>query len=240
VKQFLGEMMGTFLLVFIGCGSLALFSGQPWLIAFCWGAGVTLAIFLTRDLSGAQLNPAISCTLLAAGKQGLNKLPVYLFGQFLGAFLAAAVLFTMIKPVPSLLTAKIFADYYAVAVPLAFWAEFAGTFVLATVVLALVSPKNVPRNLVPFLIGITVSLIILVIGPLTMAGINPARDFGPRLFTYWFGFGSQVFIPGSFSVYVFAPILGGITAALIFRSRWRCLLIKIITSLYGFVYCLET
>jgi glycerol uptake facilitator protein len=220
VKQFLGELMGTFLLVFIGCGSLALFSGQPWLIAFYWGAGVTLAIILTRDLSGAQLNPAISCALLAAGKQGLGKLPIYIFGQFLGAFLAAAALFALIKPAPSLLTAKIFADYYSVAVPLAFWAEFAGTFVLAAVALALVSQKNVPRDLAPFLIGLTVSLVILVIGPLTMAGINPARDLGPRLFTYWFGFGSQVFIPGFFSVYVLAPILGGITAALFFKRKF--------------------
>lgn len=99
----------------------------------------------------------------------------------------------------------------------AWLAEFLGTAILAIVVFSLIDTRNNARpqsNLAPVFIGLTVSALISVFAPLTQAGFNPARDFGPRLFAYMAGWG-QVAIPGLsdlswLTVYIIAPIVGGI------------------------------
>jgi len=99
----------------------------------------------------------------------------------------------------------------------AWLAECLGTAVLAIVVFALTDPRNLARpqsNLAPIFIGLTVSALISVLAPLTQACFNPARDFGPRLFAYFAGWGT-VAIPGPsdvswLTVYVLAPIVGAI------------------------------
>lgn len=96
-------------------------------------------------------------------------------------------------------------------------AEFLGTMILSCIVFALTDSKNSNRplsNLAPVFIGLTVSVLISVLAPLTQAGFNPARDFGPRLFAYFAGWGS-VAIPGLsdpswLTVYIVAPLLGAI------------------------------
>jgi glycerol uptake facilitator protein len=99
----------------------------------------------------------------------------------------------------------------------AWMAEFIGTAILAIVVFALIDQDNRGRpmgNMAPVFIGLTVSMLISVLAPLTQAGFNPARDFGPRLFAYFAGWGS-VAIPGFsdlswLTVYIFAPIAGAV------------------------------
>lgn len=96
-------------------------------------------------------------------------------------------------------------------------AEFLGTFILACMVFALIDAKNQGRpmaNLAPVFIGLTVSMLISVIAPLTQACFNPARDFGPRLVAYFAGWGS-VALPGLadlswLTVYILSPIAGAI------------------------------
>lgn len=111
--------------------------------------------------------------------------------------------------------------------PQAFAAEAVGTAFLGLFVFALTDPRNPGgsgRHLAPLFIGLTVSIIISVAGPLTQAGLNPARDFGPRLFTYLAGWGS-IAIPGPrndfFAVYILAPILGAILGAMIYHYLIR-------------------
>ena len=99
----------------------------------------------------------------------------------------------------------------------AWFAEFVGTAILAIVVFSLTDLRNSGRpqsNLAPVFIGLTVSALISVLAPLTQAGFNPARDFGPRLFAYLAGWG-QVAIPGLsdpswITVYIVAPIIGAV------------------------------
>jgi glycerol uptake facilitator protein len=101
--------------------------------------------------------------------------------------------------------------------PSAFLAEVLGTSILALVVFAVTDSRNQgapPSGLAPVLIGLTVAALISVIAPLTQACFNPARDFGPRLFAYFAGWGS-VALPGPrgvgfFTVYILAPLLGAI------------------------------
>jgi len=99
-KEFIGEMLGTFVLVLFGCGSVAvsvLFNEYHGLlqIALVWGIGVTLAIYLTRHLSCAHLNPAVSIAMVLSKRMKAGKLPVYLLSQFLGAFVAGLILYLL-------------------------------------------------------------------------------------------------------------------------------------------------
>jgi glycerol uptake facilitator protein len=100
---------------------------------------------------------------------------------------------------------------------MAILAEFIGTFILACVVFVVTDKRNEGRplaNLGPVFIGLTVSALISILAPLTQACLNPARDFGPRLFAYFAGWGS-VALPGLadlswLTVYILAPLAGAI------------------------------
>lgn len=248
-KEFKGETLGTFLLVLFGCGSVAtsvLFNAHQGLmqIAMVWGIGVTLAIYLTRHLSCAHLNPAVTLAMVVSKRMQFKKLPVYLAAQFLGAFLAGLAIYLFFSPsidafesahgivrgsAESVQTAKMFGEYYAapgsttvVSLPLAITAEAFGTFLLVLMIFALTEGCNVGRPseaLAPVFIGLTVSSIICLIAPLTQAGLNPARDFGPRMVAWIFGWGSAAFPDqsgGFFLVYILGPITGAALAALFF------------------------
>jgi glycerol uptake facilitator protein len=99
-------------------------------------------------------------------------------------------------------------------------AEAFGTFLLLLLIFALTEGCNVGRpsdTMAPVFIGLTVSSIICLVAPLTQAGLNPARDFGPRLVAWIAGWGKAAFpdsCGGFFWVYILAPIAGGILAAL--------------------------
>ncbi|MEI8115838.1 MAG: aquaporin, partial [Bacteroidia bacterium] len=144
----------------------------------------------------------------------------------------------------SVQTAKMFGEYYAVSgstavvsLPLAIGAEAFGTFLLLIMIFALTEGCNIGRPhdaMAPLFIGLTVSSIICLIAPLTQAGLNPARDFGPRMVAWMAGWGAAAFPDqsgGFFFVYILGPMIGGILAALFFvyvlepamkRSSIRC------------------
>ncbi len=248
-KEFIGETLGTFLLVLFGRGSVAvsvLFGAYQGImqIAMVWGIGVTLAIYLTRHLSCAHLNPAVSVAMVMGRRMLARKLPVYLIAQFTGAILAGFVIYLLFGPSisayeslhkiirgtpESVQTARMFGEYYnsagsaaVVSLPLAIGAETFGTFVLLLMIFALTEGCNVGRPddaLAPLFIGLTVSSIICLVAPLTQAGLNPARDFGPRLVAWVTGWGPAAFpdqVGGFFIVYMLGPVVGGILASLFF------------------------
>lgn len=237
------------MLVLFGCGSVAvtiLFNAHQGLmqIALAWGIGVTLAIYLTRHLSCAHLNPAVTLAMWISKRMAARKVPAYLTGQFTGAILAGLIIYLLFGPsisayesthnivrgsAESVQTAKMFGEYYAapgslaiVSMPLAMAAEALGTFLLLLMIFALTEGCNVGRPndaMTPMFIGLTVTSIIGLIAPLTQAGLNPARDFGPRLIAWIFGWGSAAFPDqsgGFFFVYILAPIIGGMLASLFF------------------------
>jgi glycerol uptake facilitator protein len=247
--EFIGEALGTFILVLFGCGSVAvstLFNAYQGLlqIALAWGIGVTLAIYLTRHISCAHLNPAVSLAMVVGKRMKIRMLPAYILGQFLGAFLAGITIYLLFSPsisnyesmhgivrgaTNSIETAKMFGEYYMnsgssaiVSMPLAMGAEAFGTFILLLMIFALTEGCNVGRPdnaLAPLFIGLTVTSIICLIAPLTQAGLNPARDLGSRLVAWIFGWGDAAFPDqsgGFFFVYILAPLIGGILASIFF------------------------
>lgn len=213
-------------------------------IALMWGIGVTLAIYLTRHLSCAHLNPAVSLAMFVGKRMSIRKLPVYLAAQFVGAFVAALMIYLLFNPsiiafesahqiirgtTESIQTAKMFGEFYSVpgslaivSMPLAIGAEAFGTFLLVLMIFALTEGCNIGRpndTIAPLFIGLTVSSIICLIAPLTQAGLNPARDFGPRMVAWLTGWGDASFPDqsgGFFFVYILGPIVGGIFASLFF------------------------
>ena len=248
-REFIGEALGTFMLVLFGCGSIAvsvLFDAHQGLmqVGLVWGIGVTLAIYLTRHLSCAHLNPAVSLAMVVSGRMSFRKMPVYIGAQFAGAILAGLTLYMLFAPsigayedaqgivrgsTESVKTAMMFGEYYPnpgataiVSLPLAIGAEAFGTFLLVLMIFALTEGCNVGRPddaLAPVFVGLTVTSIICLIAPLTQAGLNPARDLGPRLVAWLMGWGDAAFpdhVGGFFHVYVLAPLLGGVVASLFF------------------------
>jgi glycerol uptake facilitator protein len=112
--------------------------------------------------------------------------------------------------------------YRQVPLVTAMFGEAIGTAFLACFVFALTEPRNpdTPRFMVPLFIGLAVSIIISIVAPLTQAGLNPARDFGPRLVSYIFGWGS-VAIPGArggfLTVYILSPVIGAVFGAGVYQ-----------------------
>jgi len=184
--------------------------------------------------------------MVTSKRMTIKKMPAYLLAQFLGAFLAGLVLYLFFNPstvvfenihyiirgtTESMNIAKMFGEYYqlpgstaSVSMPLAMLAEGFGTLLLVFMIFALTEGCNVGRpddNMTPIFIGLTVTSIICLIAPLTQAGLNPARDFGPRIVAWIFGWGATAFpdhTGGFFLVYILAPLLGGPIAGLMFTN----------------------
>ncbi|MCF6174780.1 MAG: aquaporin family protein [Victivallaceae bacterium] len=249
-RAFIGELIGTFILVLFGCGSVAtaiLFDAHKGLfdVAIIWGIGVTLAIYATRHLSCAHLNPAVSIAMVLGKRMSPKQLPTYIIAQFIGAFIAAATLYVLfyssianyesvhgiVRGTPaSIKTAMMFGEYYPnpgmvmakVSYINAFLAEGIGTFILIAMIFALTEGCNVGRpddRLAPLFIGLTVTVLICLLAPLTQAGINPARDLAPRLFAWLAGWRDAAFPDSQYGfivIYVISPIFGGTIASLLF------------------------
>ncbi len=216
-----------------------------WQVAVVWAIGVSLAIYATASYSGAHINPAITLVAFVYDRMPLVQVLVYWVSQLIGAMLAALLLYAIFAEIiveferqhgllrggpGSELSAMMFGEYFpnpaifgsdeaawrVVSLQRAFLAELTGTAVLAFIVGALTSERNMARphsGITAVIIGITVAAIISVIAPLTQAGLNPARDLGPRLVSHYLGWG-EIAIPGPrggwLSVYVAAPCLGAL------------------------------
>ena len=250
-RELVGEFLGTFLLVLLGCGSVAvtvLFGAHQGLmqVALVWGVAVALAIYLTRHLSYAHLNPAVSLAMVLAGRMAPGRLPLYVASQLAGAIAAGGFLLILFGPSisafeqahgivrgseASVKTAMLFGEFYpnpgteaVVSLPLAVFVEAFGTFLLVLLIFSLTEGCNVGRPddaLAPAFIGLTVASIIALLAPLTQAGLNPARDFGPRLVAWVGGWGDAAFPDrhgGFFWVYILAPMVGAALAALFFSK----------------------
>jgi len=223
-----GEFLGTFLLVFVGTSIVAvsvLFNAPGGLVplAAVWGLGVTLAIYATRHLSCAHLNPAVSLGMVLAGRMQPRLLLPYWAAQLVGGVAAGAcVLVVFHSPITgfesahgivrgapeSIRTAMLFGEYFPnpgfafpwfeLTIHTAMLVEGLGTFLLVTMIFLLTEGCNVGRPsdvLAPVFIGATVTVLIAITAPMTQTGINPARDLGPRIIAYLAGWG-RVAVPG--------------------------------------------
>lgn len=243
--QCLAEFLGTALLIFFGTGCVAALkvAGATfglWEISIIWGVGVSMAIYLTAGVSGAHLNPAVSIALCLFAGFERHKLPFYIAAQVAGAFCGAGLVYLLYSSLffeyenvhhivrgtaSSLELAAVFSTYPHPALSLgqAFAVEVIITAILMGVIMALTDDNNgLPRGaLAPLLIGLLIAVIGSAMGPLTGFAMNPARDFGPKLMTFFAGWGEITFTGGRsipyFLVPIFAPIVGACLGALAYR-----------------------
>ena len=191
-------------------------------ITIAWGLAVALAVYLTAKISGAHLNPAVTVTMAAYRGFSWSKVLPYCVAQTFGAFAAAALVYLNYRPAflrfdPDLTkTAGVFTTFPAFPdMPVAgFLDQVIGTALLLLLVMALTDDKNLapPAWLSPLLIGLVVVTIGMAFGGMHGYAINPARDFGPRLFTALAGFRNNGLTDGSlrFVTPIFAPLIGGL------------------------------
>ena len=236
----IAEFFGTMVLILFGDGCVACFGlfkdlgfTFTWpVIIFGWGFAVMLGIYVAGAISGAHINPAVTLSLAATRRFPWSKVPYYIVAQVLGAFVAAAILYFVyydaLQHALSLVSGnkdfvtnvgyvfftfpKSFVSYFN-----AFGDEFIGTALLVGLILAIVDGRNQPvqSNLNPLIIGILIVAIGASFGLNSGYAINPARDFGPRL---WIGFvtGFASFTSGYWWIPIVAPILGGVVGAFIY------------------------
>lgn len=249
LKYFTGEMIGTFIMCFCGIGAVALATlfgsmTDPGQVGIVWGVAIAIAIFITRNLSDAHFNPAVSLAMCVSGRMEWKKLPIYLLGQCVGAFLASGALWLIFADsvMKNLKNAGLSMASNSIGSAASIWCELfpntsAGAinyltamfaegfcvFILVLVIFSITSTENIgraPRTLAPLFIGLTVTVLICVIGPMTNAGLNPARDFLPRVWACIVGWGPIAFGSNAFEtimVYVVGPLIGGVVAALCYK-----------------------
>ena len=243
LREVLAEFLGTFVLILFGAGVVAQYivskqaNGSYLAINLSWGLGVVMGCYVSAGVSGAHLNPAV--TLAAAVYRGFpwRKVVPYAVAQTAGAFVAAAVVYLVYREglnafdggvrqvVGPLGTAGIFATYpqpYLTTFPGGFIDQVVGTAILVGVILGITDQRNspAPAGLAPVVVGLLVVGIGMAFGVNCGYAINPARDFGPRVFTYMAGWGSEVFRAGNhwWWVPIVGPLVGGLLGGWIYDA----------------------
>jgi len=216
-KRLIAEFLGTFWLVLGGCGSAVLAAGFPELgigflgVALAFGLTVVTMAYAVGSISGAHFNPAISVGVCVAGRLPARDLLPYIIVQVLGGIVAAAVLYVIASGKADFSTASGFASNgygehspggYSLGAALV--GEVVFSFMFVMVILRVTSP-DAPAGFAPLAIGLTLTLIHLVMIPVTNTSVNPARSTGPALFVGGWAI-AQLWL------FWVAPIVGGAIA----------------------------
>lgn len=236
LREAAAEFLGTFTLIVFGVGVVAQVvlgdgkSGEYLSINFGWGLAVMLGCYVAGGISGAHLNPAVTLALAIHRGFAWRKFIPYVAAQFAGAFAASAVVYftyqeaiDAFEPTRTLTTAGIWATYpqdYLSNFPGGLVDQIVGTALLMMVIFAITDPRNMalPAPISPMVVGATVLVIGMTYGLNAGYAINPARDLGPRLWTYVAGWGDQVFTAhhGWWWVPVVGPCLGAVLGGFVY------------------------
>ncbi|GAB2024454.1 MIP/aquaporin family protein [Lactovum odontotermitis] len=229
--QFLGEFIGTFILILLGNGVVCAVTlkktkaeGTGWVaVAFGWGLAVMLGAYVSSFLSEAHLNPAVTIGMALLGNLSWSLVLPYIIGQFLGAMLASLVLWLFYYPhwEATKDSATILGCYSTAPAikhtPSNFFGEIIGTMVLMLLILAF-GRNHISSGMSPAIVGGLITSIGFSLGATTGYAINPARDLGPRIM--------HAILPiknkgnsgwGYAWIPVIGPILGSALGALIFN-----------------------
>lgn len=254
MNPYLAEIIGTFVLISLGCGvnagvtlkkSHAHESG--WLvIAIGWGLAVTLAIYAVGSFSGAHINPAVTVGLAVAGEFPWSDVPGYIFAQLLGAFLGATIVWVHYMPhwkgtEDQSSKLGVFATGPAIAARFSnLMSEISGTFILLFG-LMFIGANEFTDGLNPLVVGGLIVAIGVSLGGTTGYAINPARDLGPRLAHFFLPIAGKGPSNWSYaSIPILGPLLGGVWGALTYKFLFEqaFMIPFIIVSVIVFVFIL--
>ncbi|MFJ8861975.1 MIP/aquaporin family protein [Streptomyces sp. NPDC102451] len=249
IGELSAEFLGTMILILFGCGVVAQVAaggaltdppgglGDHDSIAWAWGLGVTLGVYVAARLSGAHLNPAVTVSLAAFRGFPWRKVAPYALAQTAGAFVAALLVrwnyseaLAKADPGHTVKTQTVFSTLPAngnPALPVHEWGAFRdqviGTAILLLLIMAVTDMLNTApgANLGPFITGLIVVAIGMAWGTNAGYAINPARDFGPRLASFITGYnGAWRDQYGNlyFWVPILGPLIGGLLGAGIYKA----------------------
>jgi MIP family channel proteins len=243
LRECAAEFLGTFILIMFGLGVVAQVvlsgrtAGDYLSINIGWGLAVTMGVYAAAGVSGAHLNPAVTLALAVHRRFPWSKVLPYSLAQIVGAFTASAVVFVAYHEalgafdggVRQVLgpqgTAGIWATYpqpFLSVFPGGVVDQIVGTALLVGVIFGITDTRNspAPAGLTPVVVGLLVLLIGATFGFNSGYAINPARDFGPRLFTSVAGWGSGVFRAGHgwWWVPIVAPCIGGLVGGWVYDA----------------------
>jgi len=210
MKKYVAEVIGTFVLVFFGCGVAMLSKVDLVATSLAFGLTIVAMAYTVGAVSGCHLNPAVSLAMFVNKRLSLSDMIGYMVSQVAGAVLASFLLMTLFKTgVGGMEVAKLgqnsFSDQLGVGG--AFGVEVVLTFIFILVIVAVTGKKG-NAGLAGLVIGLTLVLIHLMGIGLTGTSVNPARSLGPALFVGGEAL-SQVW------VFIVAPLVGGALAALV-------------------------
>ncbi|MBN1245514.1 aquaporin Z [Candidatus Bathyarchaeota archaeon] len=219
VKKYIAELVGTFVLVLMGCGSAVLAGSAIGFvgISFAFGLSLLAMVYAIGGISGCHINPAVSISMLAAGKISVKNAVAYIAAQCVGATIGAAALYWIAtgNPAYSLALNGLGQNGYDLASPSgfsmasAFVAEVVLTFIFLLVIHGSTSEKA-PKGFAGISIGLSLVLIHLVGIPVTGTSVNPARSLGPAIIAGGVAL-NQLWL------FWVAPIIGGLLAAAVWK-----------------------
>jgi aquaporin Z len=222
-KRALAESLGTFWLVFGGCGSAVLAAAFPQVgigllgVALAFGLTVLTMAYAIGHISGCHLNPAVSVGLAAGKRFPASELPAYIIAQVIGAIAAAGVLYVIASGKAGFdLSAGFASNGYGAHSPggysllAALVAEVVLTFMFLMIILG-ATDRRAPQGFAPIAIGLGLTLIHLVGIPVTNLSVNPARSTGPAVFVGGWAL-EQLWL------FWVAPIVGGLLAGVVYPA----------------------
>jgi len=219
MKKYVAELLGTLVLVLMGCGSAVIAGSQIGFVGISLAFGLSLLalVYAIGNISGCHINPAVSISMLAAGKMKTKDTVAYIIAQSLGAVAGAAILYLIVigHPAYNLAANGLGQNGYETASPAgfskvsAFAAEIVLTFIFLLIIHGATSEKA-PQGFAGIPIGLSLVLIHLVGIPITGTSVNPARSLGPALIVGGIAL-DQLWL------FWTAPIIGGLLAAVTWR-----------------------
>lgn len=243
MHELLAEFLGTFVLIIFGVGVVAQVllsrntAGTYLSINIAWGLAVTMGCYVSAGVTGAHLNPAVTVALATHRRFPWHKVLPYSAAQIAGAFVASAVVFLVYHEALGAFdgglrqvvgpqgTAGIWATYpqpFLSNVPGGLIDQIVGTGLLVAVIFGITDTRNspAPAGLAPVVVGLLVMLIGASFGFNSGYAINPARDFGPRLFTAIAGWGTDVFRAAHswWWVPIVGPLVGGVLGGWVYDA----------------------
>ncbi len=212
MKKYLAEMIGTMVLVLMGCGSAVMGGVDTLGIAFAFGLAVLAMVYAIGWISGCHINPAITFGMLLSGKISGKDAGMYMLFQVIGAIIGSTILWTIASPMG--LTGTGANQFAGESLYPALIAELVFTFIFVLVVLGATNAKA-PAGFAGIAIGLALVLIHIVCIPITGTSVNPARSIGPALFAG----GTPL---TQLWVFILAPMAGGALAALVNKGFECC------------------
>lgn len=214
IKKYLAEVVGTMILVFMGCGSAIALGCAPegghLAVALAFGLAIVATAYVIGNISGCHINPAVSLAVLISKKMSVVDFIGYVISQIVGAIIGAALLFVLVGVIglPDATGGLGSNGIGEIGIVGALFVEIILTFIFVFTILGVTSDES-KSGVAGIVIGLTLAFVHIVGIPLTGTSVNPARSIGPALFA-----GGEAL--SVVWIFIVAPLVGAALAALVF------------------------